>query len=194
MTVADPMLFAASAGTALGSAVLRYAWSLPRRSRSWNGIGWGLFALGALLGAVSAGAWGVAVAALFGMGTALIFLAHAAATARATTEARASNRRAGALPEGSEPWRIGRRIVTFLIVMLVAMIVSIGLAVAIRSLFAWGGAGEANANVAGLFAMPVAWALLVFVLLMEEDRAQQWRLLAMFAVPGALAAIVGAAA
>jgi hypothetical protein len=192
--MADPILVVAGAATAVGSAVLRYAWSLPRRSRLANGLGWGLFTFGALLGGITAGAWGIAVVSLFGMGAALVLLTQAAITTRASKDGKASNRHAGALPEAGEPRRIGRRIATFLIVMLVAMIVSIGLAVAVRGLLAWGGAGEANANVASLFVMPLAWTLLAFALLMEESRKRQWRLLAMFAVPGVLAALVGAAA
>jgi hypothetical protein len=192
--IADTLLVAAGASAAAGSVVLRFAWSLPRRSIAWNTAGWGLFGLGALLGWLSAGAWGTAVASLCGMGAALLLLAHAAGTTPAPANARASNRRAGALPERGEPWRLGRRIVTFLIVVLVAMIVSVGLAVAARGLVAWSGAGEANANVASLFVMPLAWALLAFALLMEERRARQWRLLAIAAVPGALAMISGLAA
>lgn len=191
--MADALLIAASASAAGGSAALRFAWSLPRRSRAWNSLGWGLFALGAVLGWLSAGAWGAAIASLFGMAAALLFLAYAAATAPATT-AKASNRRAGALPEGGEPWRIGRRIGTFAIVVLVAMIVSVGLAVAARGLVAWSGAGDANANVASFFVMPLAWTLLAFALLMEERRARQWRLLALCAVPGVLAVVAGVAA
>jgi hypothetical protein len=189
----DALLIAASASAAGGSAALRFAWSLPRRSPAWNSLGWGLFALGAVLGWLSAGAWGAAIASLFGMAAALLFLAYAAATAPATT-AKASNRRAGALPEGGEPWRIGRRIGTFAIVVLVAMIVSIGLAVAARGLIAWSGGGDANANVASFFVMPLAWTLLAFALLMEERRARQWRLLALCAVPGVLAVVTGVVA
>jgi phosphoglycerol transferase MdoB-like AlkP superfamily enzyme len=135
----------------------------------------------------------MAVASLFGMGAALLFLAYAAGTAPATAN-KASNRRVGALPEGSEPRRIGGRIATFLIVVLVAMIVSVGLALTARGLVAWSGAGDANANVASFFVMPLAWTLLAFAVLMEERRAKQWRLLAMSAVPGVVAVIIGVAA
>jgi hypothetical protein len=192
--VTDALLVAACAGTALGSAVLRFAWSLPRRSRIWNGAGWGLFTIGGLFGWLGAGAWGASVASLFGMGSALLFLAHAAATAPTTADAKPSSRRAGALPEAGEPWRLGRRIATFLLVVLGGMIASTSLAVAARTLLAWSGAGEANANVASFFVMPLAWTLLAFALLMEQSREQQWRLLAMSALPGVLAAVFGLAA
>jgi len=190
----NALLIAAGIGAACGSAALRFAWSLPRRSRTWNGIGWGLFGLGLVLGWLAAGAWGASIAALAGMTAALLILAYAAATAPAAAGAKASNRRAGALPEGSEPWRLGRRIATFLIVTLAAMIVSVGLAVAARELIVWSGAGEANANVGSFFVMPLAWALLAFALLMEERRVRQWRLLALCAVPGVLAVAAGVAA
>lgn len=190
----DALIIAAGASAAGGSAALRFAWSLPRRSIGWNAAGWGLFALAALLGWLGAGAWGTAVASLFGMGAALLLLAHAAMTTRAPAGAKASNRRAGALPERGEPWRLGRRIVTFLISGPAAMIVSVGLALAARGLLVWSGAGEANANVASFFVMPLGWALLAFLLLMEVRRARQWRLLALAAAPGAAAMLSGLAA
>ena len=189
----DMLLIAAGISGAGGGAMLRYAWAMPRRSTGWNAAGWGLFALGLIVGWIGAGAWGASIAALFSMGMALLLLGYAAATAPPPTNAKASNRRVGALPEGSEPWRLGRRIVTFLIVMVAAMIVALGLALAVRGLLAWGGAGEANANVASFYAMPLAWALLAFLLLMEERRARQWRLLAFSAVPGVIAVVTGMA-
>jgi hypothetical protein len=191
--MSDGLLIAAGASAACGSAALRFAWSLPKRSPVWNSVGWGLFALGTVLAWLSAGAWGTAVASLFGMAAALLLLAYAAGTAPATTN-KASNRRAGVLPEGGEPRRIRRRIVTLLIVVLVAMIVSVGLALAARGLVVWAGAGEANATVTSFFVMPLAWTLLAFAVLMEERRAKQWRMLAMSAVPGVVAVIIGVAA
>ncbi len=188
---ADTLLIAAGASAACGSAALRFAWSRSRRSVGWNAAGWGLFALGALAGGLSAGAWGVAVASICGMGAALLFLCHAAATSPAVASGKASNRRVGMLPQGDEPRHIWRRVNTFLIVVLVAMVVAVGLAIATRSLMVWAGTGEANANVASLFAMPLAWTLLAYALLMEERRVRQWRLLAIFAVPGVIAVITG---
>ncbi len=185
-----PAAIIASMGAAL---VLRRAWSLPRRSLGWNAIGWCLFGLGITLGWIAGGAWGSTIATIGGIGAALLLLAHAAVTAPPATGARASNRRVGALPEGREPFRLGRRIVTFLMVVLAAMIVALGLGLAARGLLAWSGAGEANANVASFFLMPVAWAMLAFFLLLEEERARQWRLLALAAAPGMLALAAGLA-
>jgi hypothetical protein len=192
--IGDFLLGAGCASAAAGSAILRRAWSLPRRSWAWNGTGWGLFALGAVLGWQAAGAWGTAVAALFGMGVALMLLAHAATTAPRTNTGKASNRRVGALPQAGEPWRIGRRIGTFMITIFAAVLVSVGLGLSARGLLAWVGGGEANANVASFFVMPLAWGLIIYALLMEERRARQFRLLAILAVPGVVATVVGLAA
>jgi hypothetical protein len=126
----DALLIAAATSGAGGGALLRYAWALPRRSPRWTGAGWGLFALSLTCGWKAAGAWGASIAALFGMSMALLLLGYAAATAPRPTNAKASNRRVGALPESGEPWRLGRRIGTFLIVMVAALIVALGLALA----------------------------------------------------------------
>ncbi len=191
--MADAFLVVAGISAVGGCVALRRAWSLPRRSPQWNATGWGLFAVAAVLGWLGAGAWGVSVAGLCGMGAALVLLAYAAATAPAVDRARASNRRAGALPAAGEPWRVGRRIATFAIVVLVAAIVSIGLGLAARAILGWAGAGEANAITMGFFTMPLAWALLVFAVMLEERRARQWRLLALASVPGVLAVAGGLA-
>jgi len=158
---------------------------------SWNAGGWGLFALAIVIGWLAAGAWGVAVAALWGMGAAMLLLGHAAVTSLAAPGAKPSNRRVNMLPQGGEPLHLVRRIITFLIVALVAMIVSIGLALATRSILLWTGASEANAVVMAFFAMPVAWAFLSYALLMTESRARQWRLLLIYAVPGLIALGMG---
>jgi hypothetical protein len=188
--MADTLLIAASASAACGNAVLRYAWSLPRRSTALNGMGWGVFLAGIIAGWWSAGAWGTTIASLFGMAPALLFLGHAAATAPAAN-AKASNRRVNMLPEQGEPLHLARRFMTFFIVAIVALIVSVGLGVATHSLMAWAGAAPANSIVAGFFMMPLAWGLLAYALLMEERRARQWALLGILAVPGILAVFIG---
>jgi hypothetical protein len=191
--MADTLLIAASASAVGGSAVLRYAWSLPRRSTALNGVGWGLFLAGIIAGWWSAGAWGTTIVSLFGIGAALLFLGHAAATAPAAN-ARASNRRVNMLPEHGEPLHLARRFMTFCIVAIAALIVSVGLGVATHSLMAWAGAVPANAIVAGFFMMPLAWGLLAYTLLMEERRTRQWAMLGILAVPGALAVFIGLSA
>src|SRR5690606_35226073 len=124
-------------------ALLRASWARPKRSMPLNAFGWGLIALAALLGWQGAGAWGASVVALAGMGAAAILLAVAAATAP-PGKTRASNRRVRMLPEHGEPKQIGRRVATFVIVVPLALLVSIGLAVVIRALADLAGASEAD--------------------------------------------------
>lgn len=194
--VGDAVLMAALASVVGGIAVLRFAWSLPRRSSGWNAGGWGLLVLSAAFAWLAQGAWGAAIAGLWGMGAAMALIALAAARAPIKGHVRASNRKIeakiGALPEGKMPPHILRRVVTFLIVALVAMIVSTGLALAMRGAALWAGASEANANVAGLFTMPIVWTLLTFSLLMTGSRIRQWRLLLLCAVPGLITIFAGA--
>lgn len=170
-----------------GAVSLRLAWGRMYRSVPLNATGWGLFALAAILAWPAAGAWGEAISASFGMGAALLLLAHAAAVTPAVPGAKASNRRVGMLPGKGEALNLARRFVTFCIVALLAMIVSIGVAIAAKSALALAGASEANAIVAAFFVMPLAWAILAFILLMQERRARQWRLLLLWAVPGIFA-------
>lgn len=185
------MLLLAAATAIGGAAALRFAWSQPTRSMIWNGAGWGLFLVAACSAWVGAGAWGLAVASLCGMGAALALLAHAALTAPAVAGAKASNRRANMLPQGREPLFLRRRIVTFLIVVFVAMFVAIGIGIATRAVALLLGASEANANVLAFFAMPLVWVWFAYALLMEHRRTRQWQMLALWAVPGVLAIILG---
>lgn len=183
------LLIAAGAAAVAGVALLRLAWSRPRRSAWLNGGGWGLIALAATLAGAHSGAWGISIAALCCMGAALLALTQAAAGAEASTAGKASNRRVGMLPEGREPLRLGRRFATFLIVAPLAMIVSAGIAVPVRALALLTGAGEADANVIALFAMPLAWTVLAHVLLMKESRAAQVRVLLIWAAVGILGSV-----
>jgi len=160
----------------------------------WNAAGWGLFALGATAGWGSAGAWGLTVATLWGMGAALLLLTHAAWASPATAGGRASNRRVNLLPQGNEPLHLARRINSFLMVALAALIVSVGLGIATWALLDRLGAHAADSLVLALFVMPFAWGLLAYALLMQESRARQWRLLLLCAVPGAIALVTGLAA
>ncbi|EPR16950.1 hypothetical protein M527_18790 [Sphingobium indicum IP26] len=192
--MADTLLILAGVSAACGSAALRHAWSLHRRSSLWNAAGWGLFLLGVLAGWWGAGAWGVSVASLVGMSAALLILSHAAITSPAAANAKASNRRVGMLPERGEPLHLRRRLMTFLIVVILAMIVSTGLGIAAYGLMALTGAAEANSVVTGFFVTPLAWSILAYALLIEERRIRQWATLGILAVPGALALIFGLSA
>jgi hypothetical protein len=165
------LLFSAAAGV-VAIAVLRFAWSLPRRSVTWNAAGWGLLAV-ACIGAMSAeGAWGAAVTTLVIMATAAVALTVAAAKSPPGRVA-ASNRRVGMLPEHGEPRRIGRRFGTFGLVIVAGLVVSVSLAMAVRGLGAMLGWSEANSNALALFTVPVAWAVLSTILLMQERRRDQ---------------------
>lgn len=179
----DALLIAAAASAVSAIAVLRFAWSLPQRSARWNAAGWGLLAASTALAWLAQGAWGATIAGLWGMGAAIAFVAFAAGTAPTMGTDRTVVRK----PGGKEPRHVLRRVTTFLIVALAAMIVSTGLALVMRGTVLWAGASEANANVAGLFTMPIAWTLLGFALLMTDHRIRQWQLLLLFTVPGLIA-------
>lgn len=165
------MWLAALAGMG-GVAVLRLAWSRTKRSAVLNGIGWSLLGGGVAVGGVAEGAWGVAIALLFAMSAAFVVLAVAGARAP-ERKAKASNLRVGLLPEGNEPRRIGRRIGTFVLTVVAGFAVSVGLGLAVRGVGGLLGWSDANANVVALYCVPLAWAVLMFVLLMQEKRRSQ---------------------
>jgi hypothetical protein len=182
MAGASSLLWIAAALGVAGVMALRFAWSLPRRSAAWNGIGWGLLALSAVGAGTAEGAWGIAVAAIGAMGTAMILLAVAGIRSP-RGRAAASNRRVGMLPEGAEPRRIGRRFGTFALVVLAGFAVAVGLAMSVRGLGGLIGWSEANANALALFVAPLAWAILATVLLMQTRRRNQLATLALCCLP-----------
>ncbi|MFC3214781.1 hypothetical protein [Novosphingobium panipatense] len=108
----DALIAASALAAVLGVGTLRFAWSRAKRSSVLNTLGWGLLAASVAGGWAGAGAWGSTVSALWAMGAAFVLLAVAALTAPAARSP-ASNRRAGMLPEGNEPRRTGRRLITF---------------------------------------------------------------------------------
>lgn len=191
LLVTDSLLSAAALCAIFGPVALRFAWSMPNRSVLWNAVGWGLLALASIAAWLSAGAWGVAVTALWAMGAAILLLAHGATTTPAVSNSKASNRRANMLPQNGEPLFLRRRFATFFVVILAAMIVSIGWGIATRAAALLLGASEADANVLGLFAMPLLWVWLSYALLMEHRRTRQWRMLLLWAAPAGLAVIMG---
>ena len=162
---------AAGAGTA-GIGALRFAWSLKHRSAGWNGLGWSMLALAVLLAALAAGAWGMAIAGLAATASALALLADAAMRSP-PGRAEAPKRRAFLLPEAGEPRRLGRRLVTFLLVMFGGWAVATGLALSLRGIGMASGWSEADANVAALFAVPIVWGVLACALLMQSRRRVQ---------------------
>ncbi len=191
MTLAGSMVPGVAAAVG-GVVVLRLSWGRSARNSVLNLIGWGMLAIAAVLAWIEAGAWGTSIAALFAMGAALLALGFAAwrsPPARRT----ASNRRARMLPEGGEPLRIMQRIVTFLLVVVVAMVAAIAFAITVRRVALFMGASEANANVLALFATPLMWAMLAFVLLMTRKRTRQFALLSGVLVLALPATLAGAA-
>lgn len=163
-----------------GVAVLRWSWGRPKRSTLLNGSGWALLLAALIVGWADAGAWGASIISLWAMTAAFVALAWAIWCAPRARRA-ASNRRAGMLPESGEPARIGRRVGTFLVVTVLAMLASIALAVGVRWAMMLAGAGEANANVLALFVAPLGWTILAFLILMSGSRKRQFMLVALTA-------------
>ncbi|MDR7102868.1 hypothetical protein [Croceicoccus sp. BE223] len=188
--MASEGLWLAALAATGGVATLRVAWAQPQRSRAINGLGWVLLALAALAGGQEAGAWGVSIAALVGMGAAFVLLA-VAGFASPRKEAPASNRRVGMLPEAGEPLALARRGLTFAITIGLATASALGVAIALRAIAALAGASEADANVVALFAMPLAWATLVYAVLMTPRRRTQLLILGLATLPALPLALIG---
>ena len=177
-----PLVWTGAALGTAGVASLRLAWAQERRSPLLNTVGWLLLAGGAVTGGAGAGAWGAAVASLFPMGFALVLLAIAAARSPAG-RAKASNRRVNMLPEAGEPRQIGRRLGTFLIVVVAGLAASIAFAIAVRAAGSAIGWSEADALAAAFFAVPIVWGILAAVLLMQASRRAQGLTLLAAAAP-----------
>lgn len=186
---ADFLLIGAAAASVAGVAVLRLAWARPRRSMRLNGVGWAAILLGCVLAALHSGAWGISLAAMTSMAAALLCLGQAGLAAPAGA-GRASNRRVRMLPEADEPLQLGRRTVTFLLVSVAAALISTGIAVGSRALALIAGVGEADANVLALAAMPLAWTILSYALLMENTRRAQIKMLLIWAALAAIGLIL----
>jgi hypothetical protein len=185
------ILLAGAAAITAGIAVLRVSWARKKRSAPLNALGWGLIAAALVFGWQGAGAWGASVVSLVGMGVATILLGVAAATAP-SGKAKASNRRVKMLPEQGEPKQIGRRIATFLIVVPLALIVSLGLAVVVRAIADLLGASNADSIVLAFFATPFLWAILAHMLLIQQRRRGQWLVLLVSVLPIVPVAVTGA--
>jgi hypothetical protein len=184
------LIVAGAIAATVAVAVLRASWARPKRSVSLNALGWGLIALAAVFGWQGAGAWGASIVALVGMGAATVALAVAAASAP-PGKTRASNRRVRMLPEQGEPKQIGRRLVTFLIVVPLALLVSLGLAVVVCALADLAGASEADSVTLAFFATPLVWAILTHVMLIQQRRRSQWLVLLASALPVVPVALTG---
>jgi hypothetical protein len=178
----DGFIWLAAAASMAGVGLLRFGWGQARRSLAINATGWGLMALAIVLGAAGAGMWGVSVAALAGMGLAAVLLARAAAGAPKGKPA-ASNRRVRMLPEQGEPLRIGGRLLTFVLAAPAAMLLAVGLGVALRGLTVMLGGSEANANALGLLLPPLAWGVIAWLLLIQQRRRAQALIVLVCALP-----------
>ncbi|ARU17823.1 hypothetical protein A9D14_15845 (plasmid) [Croceicoccus marinus] len=188
----DPLLAAGSLLAATGVAILRLSWGRAGRSGVINAAGWGALAAAVLCGAAAAGAWGVAVVSLWAMAAGCALLAWAGFASQ-PAPTRASSRRAGVLPANA-PLRLGGRVLTFLLVAVLAMASSIAIALGVRWTALLCGAAEGNATVLALFAVPLTWTLLAYALLMTDSRKRQFAIaggamLAAFPalLPGAMA-------
>lgn len=166
------LLWVAGALGAGGVVALRYAWSQPQRSAALNALGWAALVASTWCGWRHSGAWGVSIAALVTMAAAFVALAIAAARSP-QGRAASPNRRAGMLPPPGEPRRIGRRFATFLLVVPGGFVASVALCLAVRALGLLLGWHEANANVAALYTVPLASAVLATLLLMQARRRSQ---------------------
>lgn len=162
-----------------GVGALRLSWGVAQRSTLLNTVGWVMLGGALIAGWTSAGAWGATVVSLWAMGAALALLA-AAAWGDPSPRGKGSNRRAGMLAEPDEPRQTLRRVTTFIIVTVGGLVAAVAFGVATRWVALLIRADEANANVLAFFAVPLAWSVLAFALLMTGRRKRQ---LAMIAIP-----------
>ncbi|MFC0104370.1 hypothetical protein [Sphingopyxis terrae] len=192
MTETASLVWIGAAATVAAVLQLRRAWSLPCRSAAANGIGWALMLVGAALALAGDGAWGLAVASLFGMTAAALLLAHAGWTAPAS-KARASDRKAHMLPEAGEPRHLGRRLLTFLLTVPLAFTASLLAALGARALAGLAGWSDADGNAMTLLLLPLLWGILAFALIMLPRRRSQYGLLAIPAAAGLGLIFIGGA-
>ncbi|HJS10443.1 hypothetical protein [Sphingopyxis sp.] len=183
MSSTAPLVWIGAAAIVAAVLQLRRAWSLPRRSAAANGIAWALLLLGSALALAGNGAWGLAVASLFGMASAALLLAHAG-WASPRGKARASERKAHMLPEQGELRHIGRRLLTFLITVPLAFAAALLATLGARAITGMAGWSDADGNAMALLLLPLLWGILAFWLLMLPRRSAQWAWLAIPAAAG----------
>jgi hypothetical protein len=169
-----------------GVCLLRLAWAGRQRSLALNLLAWSVLSVGLLLGALAAGAWGFSVSSLVAMACAFILLARAGFTAP-PDKTNPSARRAHILPDKGEALHLGRRFGTFALSVPGALVASVLMAIAVRTLVSWAGWQEANSTVLALFLMPLLWAGLMFALLINSRRTSQ---LALLGLPAAVSGII----
>ncbi|KHL24889.1 hypothetical protein PK98_13535 [Croceibacterium mercuriale] len=178
--MSSPSLFALPLAAMLaiaGVLALRLGWG--RRQPTPSVAGWAMLAGAVWAGAAAGGAWGITVASLWAMVTALALVGLAAWQAPAPVRSPRLSR--VATPPARQPSRIGGRLATFAIVAIGGLVAATGLALAVHWLATLAGAGEANANVALLFTLPLAWAVLAHLLMTASRRSQGVTLVACLA-------------
>ena len=175
------MLLAFASALGIGGVLaLHRSWAGKGRHRGLVIAGWFMLGGGAVLAGLAEGAWGVAIAALPTMTTALIILAVAAWRCPPPQEPRPGKVRRPARPA---PRRIPARLATFAIIAIGALFASLALALGARSAALAMSWGEANANVVMLFVLPVAWSALAYALLVAPNRNRQFAILAASSIP-----------
>ncbi len=186
----DSLLWTGSAAAICGVGVLRVSWSLKHRSTIANLIGWALLLAACVAGGIAAGAWGMSVVSLVAMGLAAAILGWAAATSPAG-RSKSPDRRVRMLPNGNGHLQIGKRLVTFALVIVAGFAASVALAIALRAGTLGLGWSEADANATALFAVPLVWGVLATIMLMLETRRQQIMALMATSLPLVPALIAG---
>ena len=168
----DALIWMAAALAIAGVAVLRLSWGRPHRSTALNVGGWGALLAALVAGGSAAGEWGVAVTVLVATSAASLVLAFAAAKPARKARARVVRTSHQSSDEVSPARRSGW--VTFAIAGPLALVASVLLALAVRALILLAGGAEADGNVAVLAAVPIAWPILSFALLMMSRRTRQF--------------------
>jgi len=171
------LLTVAAGLVALGIGALRLGW---RRRSSWAfaPTGWAMAALGLLLLAFQNGAWGLAVGGLVGSATALLLLAHAGLRDRPAPAGPVRSSRTTLRLHEDGHLQLGRRVLTFLLVVPGAMAASMAAGLAAQALTRAAGWTEPDSTALGLFAFPTAWALLATVMMLRNGAVSMTRPLA----------------
>lgn len=174
-------VFTAIAGLA-GVGMLHASWSRKQRSVIMNLSGWALILGAAIQGAAFAGAWGIAVAALFPMAGAFVLLAIAAIRSKPAKPAAATRRAKAGIAERA-PLKLAARSLTFVLIAVLAAAIGLGIATAAGGLVLLGGADKSDAYATALFMMPLAWSVLAFLVLMQPHRRGQAKVLTVASIP-----------
>lgn len=158
--------------------LLRVSWQRAVRSAIFNAVAWALLLAALFVGAWDAGAWGLTVVSIGAISAALVLLGWAAWMSP-RGKSKASSRRVNMLPEPGEPRMIGRRVLTFVLTVPLAFLVVMLVSVAARGVAVSLGWNEADANVLTLLLLPLLWAVLMALMLLETRRMRQYAMLAL---------------